>query len=266
MMMKTVKKIIYTLSFSMLLIACEKEIDLDLKESEQLTVVEGIVYDNLGDNFVKLSKTRSFNNNGEIESISNATVQISDGAGGVFTLIEVDSIPGYYTNPNLIGVAGRTYELIVTTNGKTFTSSSLMSPRIEIDSLSYDELPKFNPEDSTEYSILCHFKDPENVVNYYRMKAFSDGVQKDGFINWDDVVIDGLSTALPVFEATYFEGENATVHLLSVDEANFRYFEAVRLSQGGEVPGNPESNIKGDKVVGYFGAYAKSEYTVTIVE
>lgn len=264
--MKTVKTIIYTLSFSMLLIACEKEIDLDLTESEQLTVVEGVVNDNLGDNFVKLSKTRAFNNNGEREVISNATVRVSDGVGGVFTLTEVDTIPGYYTNPNLIGVAGRTYELTVIVEGNAFTSSSVMNPRIEIDSLSYSEDPKFNPEDSTEYSILCHFTDPKNVVNYYRMKAFADNVQKDGFVNWDDVVIDGLSTALPIFEVTYFEGEEATVHLLSVDEANYRYFEAVRLSQGGEVPGNPETNINGDKVIGYFGAYAKSEYTITVGE
>lgn len=262
--MKTVKSIIYTLSFSMLLLACEKEIDIDLKESEVQTVIEGIVYDDLGENFVKLSKTRAFNNNGSVEKISNATVQITDGVGGIFTLTEVDTIPGYYTNPNLIGVSGRTYELIVTVNGETYTSNSIMRPRIEIDSLSYNEEPKFNPEDPTEYRILCHFTDPENVVNYYRMKAFADGYQKDGFVNWDDVVIDGLSTALPIFEVTYLEGEYATVHLLSVDEANFRYFEAVRLSQGGEVPGNPESNLTGEKVVGYFGAYAKSEETVII--
>lgn len=266
MIMKTIKSILYILSFSMLLIACEKEIDLDLKESEELVVVEGIVHDNLGDNFVKLSKTRAFNNNGSIEKISNAKVLINDGVGGTYTLAEVDTIPGYYTNPNLIGITGRNYELIVTVNGNTYTSSSVMNPRIEIDSLSYNENPKFNPEDSTEYSILCHFTDPENVVNYYRMKAYADRIQKDGYVNWDDVVIDGLSTALPIFEVTYFEGEEATVHLLSVDEANYRYFEAVRLSQGGEVPGNPESNIKGDKVIGYFGAYAKSEYSIIVGE
>lgn len=261
--MKLVKSIFPAIFCSVLLLSCEKEIDLDLKESDQLFVVEGIIHDNIGDNFVLISKTRPFDNNDPVEKVSNAIVQITDGDGGVFNLFEVDTIPGYYTNSNLTGIAGRTYELSVNINGNIVTGSSVMNPRIEIDSLTFSE-DAFS-EDETEYIIMCHFTDPLNVINFYRVKAFLENEQTDGFTNWNDDVIDGASTGLPILSnITYLAGEEATIQLLSVDEPNFRYFVGVSSSQEGAVPGNPESNLSGKNTIGYFGAYAKSERTVLI--
>jgi hypothetical protein len=261
--MKSVKSIFFIILCSVSLISCEKEIDLDLDEAEQLFVVEGIVHDNMGDNFVAISKSRAYDNNDGVESVSGASVQITDGIGGVFNLTELDTFPGYYTDSTLIGIAGRTYSLSININGSIITGSSVMNPRIEIDSLTYDGEPSFGDEE-IEYGIRCHFTDPGNVINFYRMKAFLDDEQNDGFVNWSDDAINGVSTGLPVFGASYLEGELATIQLLAVDEPNFRYFTAVLSSQGGEVPGNPESNLTGDKAVGYFGAYAKSEISILI--
>lgn len=200
--------------------------------------------------------------------MSNAIVQIKDGIGGVFNLYEDANNPGFYTNPNLIGIAGRTYELNVNIDSKLITGTSFMNPRIVIDSLTFDQEPDFGGEEEPRYSITCHLTDPLNVVNFYRMKPFigTDKEQIDGYMNWNDDVIDGLSTGLPVFNVTYEKGDVATLELLSVDEPNFRYFTALRSSQGGEVPGNPKTNLSGEKVVGYFGAYAKSESTIIIGE
>ena len=172
--------------------------------------------------------------------------------------------PGVYTDSTLLGVSGRSYNLDVNINGNIISASSVMSPRIEIDSLTYDKIPNFGADDELEYSILCHFTDPLNVINFYRMKSFLGDEQLDGYVNWSDDAIDGTSTGLPVFNVTYLAGEYATIQLLSVDEPNFRYFVGLALSQEGEVPGNPESNLTGDNAVGYFGAYAKSEVTILI--
>jgi len=257
-------RIFFIVAISILLLSsCEKEIDLDLDESAQLFVIEGLVHDSLGDNYVLLSKTRPYNNNGVIEKISNASVQIKDDFGGVYNLYETN--PGYYTDSNLIGVSGRTYELNVNIEGEIITASSFLYPRVEIDSIVYDEVPSFGgPNEEKEYNIICFFTDPINVVNYYRMKAFLGNEQKDGFVIWSDEAIDGVSTGLPVYDVTYFAGEEATIQLLSVDETNFRYFTAIYSSQGGDVPGNPETNLSGDNSVGYFGAYAKSERSIII--
>ncbi len=260
--MKTLRLFAAIACTAILLFSCEKEIDLDLDESESLFVIEGIVHDSLGDNFVLLSKTRPFDNNDPIEKITNAVVQITDGTGTVYTLSEVS--PGYYTNPTLSGVSGRTYGLSVNINGEVITASSFMHPRTEIDSITYQEDVGFGPVEEAEYRVFCHFTDSLNYRNYYRMKVFLGQEQKDGFVNWSDDAIDGASTFLPIFEVTYLAGETARIQLLSVDETNFRYFTAVSSSQGGDVPGNPTTNLSGDKAVGYFGAYAKSEHSILI--
>lgn len=260
--MRTVKLILLVVSCSVFLNSCEKQIDLDLKESDQQIVVEGIVYDNLGDNFVALSKTRAYDDNGAIEKISNASVKITDNLGSVYSLYEIE--PGIYTDSTLLGVAGMSYELNVNINGEIITATSVMNTRAEIDSISYEEETAFAEGDETEYRVYCHFKDSANFENFYRIKAFLGEEQKDGFINLSDEFFDGKSTFFPVFEVTYLEGEKATIQLLTVDELNFRYFTAVYSSQGGEVPGNPKSNLSGEKTVGYFGAYAKSEVTITV--
>ena len=262
--MRTFKILLAFTLCSFILISCEKEIDLDLDESDQLFVIEAIVHDSLGDNFVSISKTRPFDDNGPIERVTNAVVQIKDGVGGVFNLVQ--TVPGFYTNTNLEGVSGRTYELQVDIAGEVITATSFLNPRIEIDSITYEEEPSFGgPAEEKEYGILCYFTDPLNVVNFYRMKAFLGEEQQDGFVNWSDDAIDGASTGLPVFNATYFAEEVATIQLLSVDEVNFRYFTAITASQGGDVPGNPITNLSGDKAVGYFGAYAKSQRSVVII-
>jgi hypothetical protein len=259
--MKTFRILILTICVSLFLFSCEKEIDLDLDESAQLFVIEGIVHDSLGDNFVLLSKTRPYDNNNAIEKVTNAIVQIKDGTGSVYTLTQTS--PGHYTNASLNGTSGRTYELIVNIDGEKITATSYMNPRVEIDSLSYSEDPAFG-DDEPSYSILCHFTDPLNVVNFYRMKSFLEDDQIDGYVNWNDDAIDGVSTGLPVFNASYEAGEVAIIQLLAVDETNFRYFTALELSQEGDVPGNPTTNLSGDKAVGYFGAYAKSQASLLI--
>lgn len=262
--MKTLKITLIAICTVTILTSCEKEIDLDLANSEQLYVVEGIVHDNLGDNYVLLSKTRPYKDNSPIETISNANIQIIDNFGGTFNLYEI--APGHYTDSTLQGIANRTYELIVNVDGKTITASSQMYPRVNIDSLSYEELTEAFWEDPNipEYRARCHFTDPGNTDNFYRLKAFLGGEQEDGFLSLNDEFFDGSSTYFPIFESTFYQGDSVTIQLLSIDEVNYRYFTALTASQGGQVPGNPITNLNGEDAVGYFGAYAKSEQSIII--
>ena len=75
-----------------------------------------------------------------------------------------------------------------------------------------------------------------------------------------DNLIDGDNVVFPIFQTEFEENDTVSVQLLSIDEVNYRYFNALASSQGGEVPGNPETNLNGaENVVGFFAAYAKSE-------
>lgn len=264
--MKTIKFTIITILSVLFFTSCEKEIDLDLDESTQKIVVEGMVHDFLGGNYVLLSKTRPYKDNGAIEKISNAAVNITDNLNNSYTLYEVS--PGVYTDTLLQGIHGRTYNLTVIAEGKTITSKSYMNQNVGIDSLSLEEDPEAFWEDPNipEYSVRCHFTDPLNSENYYRIKAFLEGEQEDGFLALSDEFFDGNPTYFPIFESTFFPGDSITVNLLSIEEEIYRYFNALSSSQGGQVPGNPITNLSTDDAVGYFSAAAFSQKSIVVPE
>ena len=255
------------LGFSVLIfVSCEKKVDLDLEEYREFHVVEAVVHDSLGDNYVILSKTQLYKINEPAVMISNANVQIKDDAGNTYILYE--SSPGYYTDTTLKGIANRTYSLIVNVDGREITAISDMNPRVDLDSLSVEEDLEAFWEDPNvpEYSVLCHFTDPAIKANFYRIKAFLRGEQENGFLSFNDEFIDGKSTRIPVFESTFYKGDTVAIQFLSIDEINYRYYTALESSQDGFVPGNPITNLQGEDVVGYFGAYAKSEQSIIVTE
>ena len=253
------------IAITFLMISCEKVVELDLDDAKQMLVVEAIVHDSLGDNFVKLSKTKPFNDNSVgYETISGALVIVTDNLGNSFTFTETSS--GNYSCPTLQGISGRAYFLTVNVNGKVVTATSVMNPKVSLDSLSHEkrDRPFNDPNKPIEYGVRTYFFDTPNFTNYYRIKAFNKGVQEKGYIVLNDDLLNGGIVVFPVFRVNYVEGDTAIIQLLSIDEANFRYFNAIASSQNGEVPGNPETNLVGEDVVGYFGAYAKSERRLII--
>ena len=244
--------------------SCEKVVDLDLDKAKPMLVVEAIVHDSLGDNFVKLTKSRPFNDNSVgYEVVSGAVIIVTDNLGNGYPFIENES--GNYSSPVLEGIAGRIYTLMVSVNGKVVTAKSTMNPKVNLDSLSHEKIEHpIMLEEKDKYSVRTYFYDTPNFTNYYRIKAFNNGVQEKGYIVLNDDLADGDHVVFPVFQSDFDEGDTVVVQLLSIDEVNFRYFNAIYYSQTGEVPGNPETNLVGEDVVGYFGAYAKSEKSIII--
>lgn len=247
--------------FALVFTSCEKVVDLDLDNAPQALVIEAVMHDSIGDNYVIISKSKPFNENtGGFETISGATVVITDNLGNSFSFIEI--LAGVYNSPTLKGIEGRTYNLSVYADKKSITAQSTMQPKINLDSLSHEKIdrPFSDPNDPIEYRIYTHFYDTPNFKNYYRIKAFSRTVKQEGVLVLNDDLIDGDHVVFPIFRNEFEENDTVLVQLLSIEEENFRYFNALSSSQGGEVPGNPETNLNGaENVVGFFAAYAKSE-------
>ena len=265
-MMRVLTTILVLISVMLTLTSCEKVIELDLDETDQKYVIEGLLHDSLGDNFVKISKSQHFNNQNPFVQVSNATVTIS-GGGSTYNLLE--SSPGYYTDPNLKGVPNTNYTLVVSVDGNVITANSFMPQKVELDSLAIQE-DVFGEDDDEgqKYRVNSYFTDPFGLGNYYRFKGFliEDNYpeQVEGFLAISDEYIDGLPTYFPFFDGSFLEGDSVVIQLLCIDEVNYRYFTAIEASQEGEVPGNPVSNLSSDVAVGYFGAYTKSEQLIII--
>ena len=107
---------------ALLLLSCEKEIELDYHQVDPLYVVEASVSNNGTE--VRVSRTNAMDDNYSISDISNAAVTISSENGQQWNIPY--SRNGFYRSSSLKGEAGTTYTIEVALDGQHFTSTSTM--------------------------------------------------------------------------------------------------------------------------------------------
>lgn len=264
--MKNFKNILYILPVMLLFLAsCEKVIDIELDDSDRLVVVDGMVTDVKGYNYVILTRSADYFDN-EIEVISNVNINVFDDKGNTFNFIEFE--PGIYIDTVMVGVPGNTYYFKATIDGELITASSKMPQRVEIDSLTYEE-SEFGFGDEVEYTVSTNFSEPAGVENYYRVRTYINGFEEKGFSVVDDKFIDGNYIQLPNFTGEVYAFDTVNIYLHSIDEANFDFYSIADLNVGGgsdnAAPGNPIFNIKGEKAIGNFGAQSVSSGYVVVI-
>ena len=259
------------------LVACEKEITVDLPTTEPKLVVEGTIEPGRPP-IVILTRTQSFFAPTDLASIASifvngALITMSDG----FTTITLDAIcssdltdeeiilaaaitgldPDLLTlanicvytslNPADTGVIGRTYSLQVIADGKTLTSITTLPAPVALDS-AWFKLALQDPGDDTLGFIWGRLSDPAGSTNQYRWLAQRinrgyGGKPKDAsyiaplFSCFDDRYANGLS-----FEFAYNRG-TATYSTAEDDE-------------------NEEAGFfkRGDTVVVKFVSFGRPEY------
>jgi len=118
------------------LTSCEKVIDIPLNEVGTQTVIEGVLNDGMGNNYILLSKTSSVYAQGNFPKISNATVTVRDDNNNIYVFDEVDTAAGRYNCPTLKVEPETNYYLDVLTNGEQFTSHSYAHKTPKLDSIS----------------------------------------------------------------------------------------------------------------------------------
>jgi hypothetical protein len=164
-----------------LVIGCEKEVRIDLQNEDKL-IVDGLVTDVKGNNYIKLYSTQDYYSNTPPDSVSGALVTITDNAGNFTVFSEKPATHGNYCNENFQGKAGSTYKLQIQYKGETYRSSSLLPPAILKTEVSYN--PKTNKVDFSFYST-------QKDTNCYKLCIFLNNIQLDS-LQWL-VVIDGHS-------------------------------------------------------------------------
>jgi len=281
------------------LTSCERDIDIDIPDSESQIVVEGYIYK---DTNAYLFLTRSSPFFAELDSskmrefiVRGATITISDGFT-TDTMVEFE-YPQYflhfYYSPNIKGVTGRSYSLRIETNGEVLTASTYLPPPVPLDSVWWK--PDGNL-DSLGFA-WAHLTDPDTVGNYYRWFAKrinkytygeNAGEQKDAdFIaplgsTFDDRFINGKSFEFPynrgqqpnsdkedddfMTEGGYYKrGDTIVVRWCTYDQANYKFWRDAesQYSSNGNPFSNPTpitGNIQGG--LGIFGGYGVSYDTI----
>src|SRR5215467_8726980 len=110
--------------FALLFSSCEKVIHLDLNTSEKKYVIEATVTDQPGTSQVLLSQTKNFDDNNQFVGVSGAVITAKEEGGSLTTFMETS--PGHYEAPTLVGSSGKSYDLTVTVAGNVFTATSTM--------------------------------------------------------------------------------------------------------------------------------------------
>jgi hypothetical protein len=163
----------YTGALLMLVIlfgSCEKNVDIDIGDTEPMIVLNGVLK---ADSTIEiyLSRTRHILDNTEINSLLNATVEISDEEGNSEEL-EIGA-GNLYRTDQLSVQHGKTYTIRASAPGYNDVEATTIIPE-SVPIARFDTSTVYNDwgEDMIEFSIVLD--DPPGVENYYMISIRSD--------------------------------------------------------------------------------------------
>ena len=261
----------FTASVMITITSCQKVIDIDIKNAEPEYVVEAIVTDTAGESKVLLSATKNVAENNSFPGISGAVVTITDNAG-ISTLF-TETTAGKYEAPDFIGAVGKTYSLKVKIDGETFTASSTMPQKINLDTLFISDEILFG---ETRKLANIAYQDPAGKGQSYRyIQYINDKKTKPIFTNNDDYS-DGKYVETKLWylvdddeneDEDIKSGDTVKLDMLCIDPAVYKYWYSVNQSATGNSqsasPANPVSNISGG-ALGYFSAHTIQTKTLLV--
>lgn len=251
---------------SLLWFACEEIIKIDLEGTDPRIVIEGSITDGPGPYIVKITQTTDYFDPSDYPTVSGATVIISDDMGVRDTLLEVEA--GIYQTTSILGDYGRTYYLDVEAEGQNYSASAMLPDLIYIDSIELEYYPETYYYEEA-YWLHCHYKDPQDTLNYYRVRAIKNDTLDKLIYILNDKFIDGNPVDYFIWGDSYQPGDTAVFELYSIDEAMYDYFFTLfnLLYSGGDssysTPADPNSNLSND-ALGYFGAFSIDRDTIVI--
>jgi hypothetical protein len=256
------------------LTSCEQVVDVDLPANTVKLVVEGQITTEKDSSFVRLTKSLAFfDNTSSIPLVTNATVDVN---GIPFVH---DTLGIYRPAKNYVGTIGQVYNLKINHEGKEYTSSSLLEPMFQIDTI----IPVFKEQESfleEGYTVKYLGIDNRSPVKYtyvrFGFNNIPNSYGQDSLFDFR-VLFDNRNSVLNApfeFEIPFLRLEPGDTSLLifrSVDDGVYRYLLALNnRSEGGgpfsTPPANLPSNIRGGDVLGIFAAYDIKRFRTRIVE
>jgi hypothetical protein len=282
--MKLIKTICLLVATATVFTACEKEINLDLKNTSPKLVVEGNVLwgidSVINQQELKLSLSANYTGNSNPLPVTNAIVMVNDGTN-TYTYNHIGN--GLYRS-SFIAATNKTYKLIISYEGDEYNAyESLKDEGASIDSLTINYFPSAlgSPEGNF---ITVNTSDPLNQRNFYLWQLYINNqlminpspgniyraIQKDDFFNGKPLI-----NYLPFDNFPVATGDIVRMHQLNISEQMYNYYYSIfNLTASSPVsgdvpPGKIRGNIlnlqKSDKnAVGYFGVCSVSIKTKKI--
>ena len=206
--------------------ACEREIDIELPNSEDLLVVEGSIETGEYPK-VLITRNRGFFNEFPTDLntfltefvVQDAVVTVSDGTTSEVLQFTIDPLNYpfvYYTGSTIKGEVGKTYSLTIVSGSKTLTSLTQIPAAVPLDSTWFG-LDPFNNEEDSLGVLYGEIMDPTTTGNAYRLFSkrnsetnffpVSGAHFNDDFVNGQKVVFFNGQSSKPFFASDTFNRE-----------------------------------------------------------
>jgi hypothetical protein len=256
--------------------SCDKAVLLDLDQMAPKIVIEGLVSDQPGYQFVKVSRTVDFYESGATPRVSDAIVFVSDDLGNEYAFTHnpnnhADSTGYYLPTIPFVGAPGRTYHLTVTVGTEQYEAEDQMYQVTAIDSLQYrvNEDEQDEPkEEGKFYEILLYAKEPQETSDYYLFKFFRNDSLKiysptDIYFADDKVLgeeINGVPS--PVY---YAPEDSARVEMYSLSRVGYVFYSDLfnLLNNDGGMFSPPPANSRTNLSNGALGFFQVSAITIS---
>ncbi len=248
--------------------ACTEEIELDVNQSKEQLVIEGLLTDSLMRHQIIVKTSTGFYDNEKDPEISDAQVQVSEispsGEGLIIPFFIENAKAGHYYPENpFAGKIGYTYKLQVVWKGIAYEAQDVMLPVTKIDSLQTEVVDpdeeisdaikdSLGTETGPFYWIKFYAIEPADRVDYYNWRFFRNGVMKNEegrfvFYASDEIVQENINGIF--LPGVYTTGDTVKVEQFSLSRIGFLYYydlESVINSDGGMFsppPANPRTNL-----------------------
>lgn len=278
--MKAITKYIIPLSIALIFFSsCTKRIDIKLNSDETRLVVEGVISNLPGNNYVKLTTTADYFSNTQPQVVKNALVSILSEADTIL-LVENDSIEGFYDFPeNFIGTEGVEYDLNISLDSEiggydNFSAHTFM-PYLtdDIDSVAVEWNSRFEA-----WLVRLYAQEPP-TEDYYMFTGYRNGISITDSISKvnisDDKLFNGNYTnGIGVLFFDDFDLETGDIFTLGLSNITKEYASFVTEVQT-EIqyneplfsgpPANVSSNIS-NNAIGWFTAYPTALTSTTVGE
>jgi hypothetical protein len=238
------------------LFSCTKVVNINLNSANPNIVIEGIVSDTTGPYMVYLTQTVNFSDPNIFPPVTGATVKITDSTMGITDSLK-EVLPGTYSTQKLLqGLTGHTYQLYVLSKGQTYTASSTMPAKVNLDSVTFYSTNIFGTRST---SAVANFQDPAGISNYYTFTEYVNGQAINQTFNLSDRLSDGKYIKRQLFnDSSYINpGDQVDIEMHCVDNRVWQYFNTLGQARGNNAqaitPANPLSNIS-NNALGYFSA------------
>jgi hypothetical protein len=259
--MRTTSPLPFVALLGVALTGCTKEIILDLKNEQNMVVIEAIVTEGAGPHRVKVTRSIPFEASNDFPAITNASVTLADDLGNSVELTNEGG--GIYTSTALTGAQGRRYRMTTVVDGTTHTAECLMPSSVALDSVRIDSFPSFG---TYTKMIVPTYRDRAGQVDHYRFVVSVNGVRSTGIYVQDDRFTDGNMVNQPLFLSDLHlkSGDRVEVTLQCIAEDVHHYFFTMAQNvSNAATPADPVSNISGG-ALGYFSAHSASSRNVVV--